>query len=686
MKTMVTSVELIKIINSLALPLKHDSKNMTVGEYLSTLVKENILNESTMRELNKVAFLRCVESVYRYEINNREWVDKMDEILSSMYANKSKKTIKGRFKSIVFKTAIDRKWINKNFLASRRLYEKEEHRLGNRKSIKLEERTFEWYMNEICASKHQLSQKVGMLTAVMDLYTTKAKKEDLKYKGNKHERSVYFALLQYIYDKGGLSFNPLVLWSNEEEKRISFNDNVWVFKERGIRKKIDFSDVDSKKIRDALKRWIIWRIDKGNSDHTSRYRDVKRSFLRYIEEFGISLEGLSNIKMKKWILWLSDSDIKDSMKKNAVSSTKQFLQFICESGDIKVHKSFDVSLIPNPFRKAKHRNGYSGVEINQVISLLRKIDDKQFYRMMILLMLTARRKGEILSLKKDCLVDIVGIKYLKYTSHKTKKEMRVPLQSYNFSGGNNLFMQDVSSVIESLINEQMEYLDSLEGECRQEDEDCLFMHQRTRKNSMGFKKVRVSNAIFHAYMEEFIFCSGIKFRIQPHRFRHTLATAIIRGGKGVELASRVLGNTSKTVSNYYESDVTKTETLMLEQTPRIDAVNKAKELENLKNIPTVQKSSAVDNGCLSSVYGGWCSGGEEVKMSCKYYNRLFGSGGCLGCASLVVTKENIFYYEELKIGILNEMENVKGTPFVQSVENKLNLVEQTLEAIKKEGK
>ena len=493
-------------------------------------------------------------------------------------------------------------------------------------------------------------------------------------------------IIDHAVKKGTLLEN---ITAAPEAQNISLNSDLWRYKDRnGTMSTLDFSNI-RKEIKLPIKLWLQWRIMGNQSANTRAKRVIEKYFIPFLEKEKITINKFSNPKKKKLLVWFRTELIKNSTEMSltlAYEQIVQFVRFLQNNHPKKINQGVVFLTGEVPFKETKRqRDGYTDREIEQLSNALLRDHDRLIVNILLLFMLTAKRFDEILKLENDCIVNIDKFTYLKYTNFKTDSEDLMPLQSNNISGSSSLFNCDIAETVLKCVNEIREMSLPHKALCSAEDAEKLITVGYGLRDRNGYMSGLPSRTYFSKRIKEFGTRNAIDFKLEVHRFRHTLATKIIRDGHGHDVAARILGNKSHTVEKYYESDISKTDTLKLKISPMINAKEDAKELMGFDNTPEYIEEN--DSAYIASVPGGKCKDGLYAVKNCKYYNRLFGNGGCLGCSQLGVSGEHLPYYSNLYDDITAELEEMEGTPFEVPIISKLALVGSTLSKIKqKEGK
>lgn len=367
---------------------------------------------------------------------------------------------------------------------------------------------------------------------------------------------------------------------------------------------------------------------------------------------------------------------------NIAKSTKAFLVYL-----MNIHPQYlskQLVLQGRPFSKrVDNKKGiYTDEEIAKIEWALNRYDKNDwFVDVTTMTMLTGKRIGEILNIEKDCIEKIDKYYYLKYVDSKSGKASTLPLSSDEHSlKKDNIFKTNIYDVIKDIVDRRIKNMPKSElfGITKESDRSKLFLIEHSNPNRYGEKIRCVDAELLSSVKNSFLVSNGItEIGLDYSKFRNTIASRIIRSGYGEEAASRVLGNLIKTVRYYYEGNVTKKETLDLEIDAAIDLEVDIESIQKMNKVPTYRENCQT----LFAVPGGFCEGGSETASSCKFYNRLFANGGCLGCPTLSVTSENMFYYDDLHERLIDELKNEKNTPFKTSVEDKIELIKSVIEII-----
>ncbi len=672
-------------------------KDITVGQFVSYLFSAGHLTPATLRKVQKVKLQTTVGFLGDTPISH---INK--EVLNDAFSElgvrrEHVKVYRNSFKRVVLRKAVELSLLDKDYdyyFMSRKL----RNHKKTRTLLLPKDRTVGWYVCEVCHNDTirgkgtfiHASGQTRLKKIFYPVWDKKIKDFSLDWIDPRYTQGTPEARtpIELAISDGVLKDTEI--FEAQEKGLILIDGDVWTVPD-GIRQvsKLNFATLDGKTIeKRAMKLWMRDRIEQKLKGHAKYKNLVEKHFLKYLDDKGIALEDFSNTHKRKWVSWLKQGILQKDSKcgtiRNALSCTKQFITFLweAESGILKKNISWlkEKDQVKCDYNK---KSTYSSWEIQAIVAATKSDKDRLFSLAFALIMLTAKRLEEILTLKRDCIVDIAGIKCLKYTNHKLNKEETLALPSSGSEIEINLFKKSSGEQIVEIIETINKMTKNLARVSPKRYQDNLLLVEIQTRNHLGYNITPLGKSSYYSKLYAFKKRNRINFKLEAHKFRHTIASAAIRSGKGIESAATILGNKPKTVARYYEADISKEETLALGENAALDVRAEAERLINNK-APEVL-SDTLEGDFAAVVPGGVCMSGSEAMMKCKYYNRLFGSGGCLGCSQLATTKGNKFYYEDLKIRIEQEFEETRGTPFVSSTEAKLKLVSKTLQNIDDAG-
>lgn len=664
-----------------------DSNTLLI-DYVGHLIDRGTMNADSLRTVNKSRFKIFIEQMKDIKIGDiyRDIIDEaIDKSIGDMT---NKKIFRNQFKRAIFYYALKDRLIISSYDAYFMNYKYQRH-IENRNDICFEERTIGWYICESFYKKEQENVKIfpsdftkhkQIFQPVWNLKPKEFSLDLIEFSENKKRYVRNFLLFLSGY---GFSVDILKL-SNLTDKPIVFDSNIWEIMDFNKRTKINFSDYSCDlNMVGYLKQWTRHRIQNKMKGHKKYLRLIKVYFIDYLKKCDIELLDFDNNQKRIWLSWLKEKvlngDFKNGTIRNAVGSVKQFINFL---KDINVSFKYDLTWLEGkdsiPDKSIK-RKAYTQLELDKIVNALQYDTDKLFINIKKIILLTGRRLGEVLTLKHDCLVKIASVDCMRYTNSKISKETTFPLPTKKNQEDGESFLMDPGEIIIQAVNELLKIRSENLEFCYEEDREYLIIDRFDSFNFNGFLCGKITKSNFYSKLYAFKERNEIDFQLESHRFRNTIATKTIRTGGDVNIVSKILGNTPATVARHYESELSKKEILEKGSLFVVDAENNAKKLlKEMNSAPTVCSSS---QSCKAAVPGGFCKDGIEAMLKCKYYNRLFSKGGCLGCSQLAVTIENKAFYMTLKENIIEELEWTSGTPAAKASMLKFKLVEKTLSRI-----
>lgn len=663
--------------------------NSSVIDYISYLFKKGTLNARNLRSINKSKFKLFIEEIKFLKIGDvyRDTIDKsLDNSLGDI---PNRKILRHQFKKTLFSHAVEDNILSEHYDRYFMQYKYNRH-LENRSDVLPKDRVVGWYVCEYLYKRSQegksnLAPEFTSFKQLLKSYWYILPQElnikliDITINRNKLNLRTFLVYMNVQ----GFKFDIQSL-SNVKSDVINFESDVWNVIDKKERVTINFERFSSEgKMKDYLKSWMKDRIQTKKIGHKKYLRLVELYFIEYLKENNIKLLNFSSNQKRMWLAWLREGiasgEFKNGTIRNAVGAVKQFVNFLRDNKKVKFRYSFawieGKDSIPD---RSKKRKAYEQWELGRIVNALKYDNDKVLVNIEKLILLTGRRLGEVLSLRHDCLVDIASVKCIKYINSKSSKEAVFPLPTKKSEDDDGLFLMNPKEVIVEAINELLEERQKGLQYCSKEDKDFLIIENFKNFNTHGYLSGRMTTSNFYNRLYSFKIRNRINFELESHRFRNTIATRIIRDTGDINAASKVLGNTPATVARHYESELSKNEIVEKGDLFIIDAEDNAKKILEMNNVPEVCGS---DYSCEAAVPGGFCKEGLEAMLNCKFYNRLFGKGGCLGCSQLAVTEENKRYYEDLKENVVVELERNTGTPSAKASMAKFRLVKTTLKNI-----
>lgn len=659
------------------------SSKMIVGDFISYLITNDKLKQHTESFSNSHLLLAedlwntPISKMTRFQLRNSS-----DKVLTKFTVRRQNSIRNDFFRAFIMPAA------------SYNLLHKDFNKLGiagkyigiNSESIKKSDRTVQWYVAEAITRNPNISIPVCDRVCERFLHL---KPKDLN-------RTLVLQTMKEFTSSGSIYLRDVLdimiednlldaeFYHSDKVTIYTFDDDIWKIMDGKKKSTLDFQVLDRvDDLKVSVKHWIQWRINHGYKSLSTSIRRIIIGFMPFLEKKEITLKDFNSNYKKNYLAWLRN-EVENGNCTESVAivwqvAAKSLITYLQENHPEKVNTKVKWAIGERAFKKNnKKTNAYSPSEIDELKRALDRDKDRLIVLLIKLLIVTGRRLNEIKSLKRDCLIEIAGIKYLKYTNSKIKKEDRLPLSS---NPNKSLFEKDVSSLVTDCVNELLDLTDKIVLLCNKKDSVYLFLIKTELRSTKGKNAGVLTNYTMYERIKDFRTRNHIKFQISPKRTRNTIATKIIRSGRSAETASRILGNTAKTVHLYYHSDIKRTQTVHIANKAVVYPTKDVKGLNSLNQVPQAVATEHAQQIGTASVPGGECKKGIDGAKQCPYYNRMFGSGGCLGCSELVVTIENKPWYDHMNKSCLNEIEQLRETPFIASARNKHRLVLGALNGI-----
>ncbi|RXJ78057.1 hypothetical protein CRV03_03550 [Arcobacter sp. F155] len=682
--------------------VEHLFEEMTIGEFTSYLISTKCFNRQMMANSEKNFYLYILKNLSNkpsLELHNEDLIKVFEDYkaLKKDYDENKMNRYKTTFRKNIIGKAINYKVITKHYS---RQWTNLVVELIDRGYYKSYEKDIIAHSFFECVDKVTItiSRAIAFKKLFKDIYLKKWNELTENNLNNiknvcKSVRSAS-SIFQDVLDvaiSNNIEINDDLFYLTRQKSKLelqNLNSDLWYIVEKKTKSALVFEDyLFDNDLKDLIKKWMQWRIESRYKDHKSVYTGIKKILISFLEEEKIPLKKLNRLTIQKWLSWIkrkSENGVKGYSENSCLTRmkyAKQFIKYVLDYHEgilgRSANKILDIKLFKQSNSKGK---SYSDYEIKIMLESIKKDKGSVVSDILILAMLMARRTEEILSIKTNCIVEIGEYKYVKYTNFKTNKEDKFPL--YSLRKNASLFEKSSEEIILDILSKWIKKNQKISRLSHPDECDFVFLLECERRNVNGFIVTALRQSNFNRLLNIFKEKYGIKFRIVVHEFRHTLASKGLRKGMNEAEIARLLGNEKSTVTRYYEADLTKEETLALDGLPMLNVIEDAKKLAEMNSIPEVL---TCDTEYTVVVPGGLCKKGEEAKKNCRFYNRLFGSGGCLGCAQLAVVTKHEDYYSNLKEKVSEEYKTYIGTPFEKSSRSKLELIENTLYRIRNVG-
>ena len=233
-----------------------------------------------------------------------------------------------------------------------------------------------------------------------------------------------------------------------------------------------------------------------------------------------ALEQISRDDLYAFIEHEQDRGLKISSVRNRVAALQPFLRFLIKAEIV------NPKVLSQPFRLKVPKSLPRAMEPYDVNCLLAVLDDVRNRAMILLLLRTGMRIGELLNTKATD-VHLADKKIMIFEGEKNRKGRAV------------CFSNDASEVLQSWLQK------------RDTKKDYLFYAQG--RYSMSYNNARV---IFHRYLKR----AGLAHKgYTLHCLRHTFATELLNAGMRIECLQQLLGHSNLEMTLRYAklSDTTR---------------------------------------------------------------------------------------------------------------------------------
>ncbi|KAF3301360.1 hypothetical protein FPV21_03495 [Carnobacterium sp. PL12RED10] len=209
--------------------------------------------------------------------------------------------------------------------------------------------------------------------------------------------------------------------------------------------RLDFTEIKDKKFRDALKHYI-WYQDSSINNKVSRKKYIVK-FLKFIDRYNsekikqLSKDIESNMQISLKMLLAYKNQVLRKYKNNRtilanIYSTRDFLKHNQLNSLLDIEQGYDYYL---SYTRDTTYNNSKPIEDNHFVAIFNQLKEKSevsvnnklFMLIFYLLSVTELRPTNILTLRKDCVKEIVPDKYVIETQTKTsnKEIIQVPISN-----------------------------------------------------------------------------------------------------------------------------------------------------------------------------------------------------------------------------------------------------------------
>lgn len=289
-------------------------------------------------------------------------------------------------------------------------------------------------------------------------------------------------------------------------------------------------------LRTATKQWAKSRLDRGKSWATIRSLVSAMAALgRFLVDEAPDvwrLEGIDRRLALRYRSWLRESGLSEQTQhtrlaylRALVADAERYLD-LPTCGQVLL---YDDEL---PRALARLPRPLDETVMSQLTANLDRLGEVE-RRMLIVLIETGRRIGELCTLRFDCLIqDPSGAHYLRHVQTKLATEAEIP----------------ISDDLVAIVRQQQAWVAA-----RWPSSPFLFPAKRSNPDGRRPFGVRTFVAALKAYAAAIDLrdANGRPVRLGPHRFRHTAGTRMINSGVPQHVVQRYLGHASPEMTDVY---------------------------------------------------------------------------------------------------------------------------------------
>lgn len=279
-------------------------------------------------------------------------------------------------------------------------------------------------------------------------------------------------------------------------------------------------------------------LERGLSEHTAKgYQVDVGHLLNYIENHGLSLDGVTRDDISGLLCELHDMEISPRTQARLIAGLRSFFKFMRMEGYIEEDPT---ELIETPNIGHHLPDVLSTEEIDLMIETLpeEKAETPRNHAIIETLYGSGLRVSELVGLRISRLSLDEGYMMVE---GKGGKQRLVPL----------------SPISSQLIRDYLEIRNS--GPIKKGSEDILFLNRR------GAPLTRVM--VFYVIRDAALY-AGIEKKVSPHTLRHSFATHLLEGGANLRAIQEMLGHESiATTEIYLHLDRTRLRTELMNHHP-----------------------------------------------------------------------------------------------------------------------
>ena len=266
------------------------------------------------------------------------------------------------------------------------------------------------------------------------------------------------------------------------------------------------------------------RLEKSLSQNSvSAYVNDIHKLISFVEEYypGLSPEAVRLVQLRKFVEWMNDKGVSPRTQARTISGVKSFYKFLLIE---EVVENDPTTLLESPKIGRKLPDVLSDDEINRLIDAVDLVKPEGLRNKAILetLYSCGLRVSELVNLRLSNLH--FEQEFLKIAG-KGEKERLVPISK---------------RAIEDIKKYMVGYRRKLKID--KSSENILFLNRRGRKLSRVMIFTIIKNLAQKIKLEK---------SISPHTFRHSFASALVKGGADLRAVQEMLGHESILTTEIY---------------------------------------------------------------------------------------------------------------------------------------